>query len=234
MTGYSYRKGWRFFAIVATVAAIAAGSGTALALWSQQVEGGELSVMAPVLGLAVTTGSQTTSADSADGVRTQLVPTADQQSSGNGKVAIAFDVTVLTSPNYTMGYTITSDSNAGLALYKLDTTQDCVPGLTGTRYSLGSLMEPISQTTGSTAVDRWCAVLSSGPDTYTNKASASGTNYMGQTETSPEAAPIAAAGGNPAIPGSWWSAELTSASSDDGVAITVRPIVPGITEGVQQ
>jgi len=224
MTHHARTPGWRLIAIASTVAMLAVSTGTTLALWSQQVETEPLSVQAPVLGLAVTIDESTLWSDSGQAVLVSVDPAAGQVV--NGVSAVAIDVDLLTSPGYAMGYTITpAEGTHGVVLYPVESLDQCVPSLAGESYTFGDPVPGITQSTGESLTDHWCALFLPSSGAYTNKASATGTNFMGDTETSSEVAPTQA------TPGSVWSATVFAPSGDATAELILTPVV---TEEGQQ
>ena len=227
------RRGWPVtIVMVVLAAAIAAGLGTAVALWVDQSQTGELQVSTPVVGFAVSQGGSTQVSAAGEPVQFSLGQVvADQVYAGtldgNGQLSLAlpFSVTLLTSAGYAMDYALSMDdpetgevfgSPGQTSLFQVSDPVECTVSAadTASPYTLGDTVTGIAQgsTEVQTQIQNWCLVMSLTPTVITTTATASGTDSAGQTVNStPET-------------GSTWSAYLTpDAQSESPVTVTLTP-----------
>ena len=215
--------------------AMGLGGGTAVALWAGQTNTSPLTAGQAVIGFAVTKDSVSDAAtSSSEPVRftvgraeASALVNAGPDANNDFAVATPFDVTMLTSAGYGLDYTIAIDAaqpgtvfglpGAGPAFFPVDNPAHCSVGMKGAT-PLSGLVVGIAAGTNAptTQTDHWCLVITVTPPTYSASSSASGTNLLGNTESSV-----------PGIGSAWLANLMPDPAAEPSLAVTVTPaLVP--------
>jgi len=210
--GVRTRRGgrWWWLAIISAFILVISGLGTALALWSAQVKGEGVEIGTPVVGFAVTIDEQTSVAQDQTVINRVVDftgPTAITTGAGS---AVAFEVSMLVSPGYTMDYSLTSSSSAPV-FFRIGDSAECTPdNLSYVTYNQGDLVPGIQGTVNTARTDLWCAVLfTAPPGTYKNTVTVAGTDATGTKTTATGT----------------WTIGVAGVSNDGDFSMDIQPIV---------
>ncbi|MCL2784416.1 MAG: hypothetical protein FWD55_03065 [Propionibacteriaceae bacterium] len=206
-------------------------SGSSYALWSAQGTSEDLRPQHGVLGFAVTKDS-VVHVSSSGGAAAFTIGAAEAtvlfnsavDSAGKVWTAVPFDVTMLTSSQCGMNYSLSvakpspasvlGSGSASQILFPVQDPSSCTvaAGANAPAYPGGTVTGIAPGVAGvQTQVDHWCLVVSSQPYRYENTASASGTSASGSVWSTP--------GPNSA----WWTFVFPDPGLEPDVTITATP-----------
>ncbi len=242
------RMPWAWLGAASLACTLGVGGGSAWALWSATDTSAEVILNQAAFGFAVTKASADPDANpvpdvasaGSDSVQFSFGPAeavtliaSPPDNQGRFWLAVPFDVTMLTSAGYGMDYALSSNDasddtilgwqGAEPVFFQVENPGGCTPAAASqaTAYDEGDTVKGIAAGTSTqqTQVDHWCAVIAIEPDTYTNTATAQGTQVGGTSEdsTADDAA-------------TWMSYLLPDPADEPDTSLTVT-LTPTLVEG---